>query len=237
MNMSGTTKTNTSLILSVIIMALSPQMVSAQDDDLSVDFDLNATSDYIYRGISRTGGDPAIQGSVEVSNDSGFYGRVFASSLDNGLGQDAETEFALGYFGSATNFDYELSVAYDKFWGGPNDKGYAEIRSSISRDMGFLYARTGLNYAPDNREFGGGSSLYGYGEIEVPFPINIGIPLSMNVRTGYEAFESIDNKWDWSVNLIAGINDFVISAGYHDVKGNTFFRGKSRFNLSVRYYF
>ncbi len=48
---------------------------------------VTAVSDYDFRGVSLSGTDPALQGSVDWANESGFYAGLWASSsLDFGPG-------------------------------------------------------------------------------------------------------------------------------------------------------
>lgn len=42
---------------------------------------MTLTTDYVFRGISNTDGDPAIQGSLDYEHDTGFYAGVWASSV------------------------------------------------------------------------------------------------------------------------------------------------------------
>ena len=48
------------------------------------------TSDYLFRGISQTLGRPAIQGSLDIDHDSGFYAYVWGTNVD--FFPDAETD-------------------------------------------------------------------------------------------------------------------------------------------------
>ena len=71
---------------------------------------VSATSDYVWRGFSKSGGDPTVQGQFDWQHDGGAYLGVFVSGLDfaaaygggyrrYGAGDGAEIEFVpyLGY--------------------------------------------------------------------------------------------------------------------------------------------
>jgi uncharacterized protein (TIGR02001 family) len=72
-------------------------------------------SNYLYRGISQTGGNPAIQGGFDYAHSSGFYAGVWGSSIswisDESLGSNAGLELDT-YFGFknsfATDFSYDV---------------------------------------------------------------------------------------------------------------------------------
>ena len=54
------------------------------------------TSDYFFRGVSQTQGSSAIQGGVDASKN-GFYGGVWASTVDFGTDTGIEYDFYGGY--------------------------------------------------------------------------------------------------------------------------------------------
>lgn len=58
-----------------------PATVVAAESPHSVSANVTLTSDYIFRGISQTGGDPAIQGGLDYSHSSGFYLGTWASNV------------------------------------------------------------------------------------------------------------------------------------------------------------
>lgn len=77
---------------------------------------ISLTSNYLYRGISQTGANPAIQGGFDYAHSSGFYAGVWGSSIS-----------WLGDAGVASNAGLELDT-YAGFKGG----------SSVTYDVGFL---------------------------------------------------------------------------------------------------
>ncbi|WP_022974490.1 TorF family putative porin, partial [Xanthomonas maliensis] len=44
------------------------------------------TSDYVFRGISQTNGDPAFQAGLTYKHPSGFYAAAWTSNVDPGEG-------------------------------------------------------------------------------------------------------------------------------------------------------
>lgn len=65
--------------------------------DLS--FTLNFVSDYRARGISQTWLEPAVQGSIDLTHESGFYSGVWASNVSNEetAGAHEEIDVYVGY--------------------------------------------------------------------------------------------------------------------------------------------
>lgn len=81
------------------------------------DFDVSMTatlaSDYIWRGQSQTNGTGAIQGSLDVSHESGLYVGAWESSIDDETfaGSDTEINYLRGLRGNFTDV-----LAYDLSW-------------------------------------------------------------------------------------------------------------------------
>lgn len=71
-------------------------------------------SDYLYRGISQTGGKPAIQGGFDYSHASGFYAGTWGSSIswlsDAGVASTSglELDTYLGYKSAASTVSYDV---------------------------------------------------------------------------------------------------------------------------------
>jgi uncharacterized protein (TIGR02001 family) len=77
---------------------------------------VTAVSDYDFRGISLSGTDPALQGSIDWAHDSGFYAGAWGSCcLDFGEGTEAEYEVDLyaGFTGgSEDGFGWDAGIVY-----------------------------------------------------------------------------------------------------------------------------
>lgn len=59
---------------------------------------IGAVSNYIWRGVTQTDDQPAIQGGLDVAHDSGFYAGTWASNVDFGEdGANYELDFYAGY--------------------------------------------------------------------------------------------------------------------------------------------
>ena len=58
-----------------------PAASIAADSPHKLSANVTLTSDYVFRGISQTGGDPAIQGGLDYSHASGFYLGTWASNV------------------------------------------------------------------------------------------------------------------------------------------------------------
>jgi uncharacterized protein (TIGR02001 family) len=141
------------------------------------------TSDYVYRGISQTNEEAAIQGGFDVEGDSGLYVGVWASNIafDGSVEIDVYAGFAgdvnedIGFDIGVLHYDYPNNA-------GPNDSNFDEIYGSLSyRDL-----TVGAAYSNDFF-FESGRSTYVYVDYSLPLPNEFGLDL-------HYANQSIDDN-------------------------------------------
>lgn len=222
--------------LLLICSFVSPARAEGDESSLSFEGDIALLTDNIFRGISRTDGNPALQGTFDLVLDNGLYGGLFVSNFEDPAGHIVEGEFYLGYTTSAGAYDLNFAVSYDTFHGGGDSTGYFEFRSSISRDFGLAYLTAGFAFTPDNREIGGGRSVYGYTAAEFPIPIPSLPPTSIEFKIGHERFEGGFRKWDWSVGTFIDYKGLEWSVQYTDTNRDIKGAG-SRVTFGIRGYF
>jgi uncharacterized protein (TIGR02001 family) len=96
-----TTKTRTLIAAALAAGALAPTAATAEDFSLA--FNVGATSDYRYRGVSQTRLYPALQGGIDLGLPAGFYAGTWASQIkwidDAGGGADVEIDIYGGWKG------------------------------------------------------------------------------------------------------------------------------------------
>ncbi|MDO8417880.1 MAG: TorF family putative porin [Agitococcus sp.] len=113
-------------------------------DPITITGSTALTTDYLFRGISQTGNNAAIQGSLAFTHESGAYFSLWGSSIgftEGGLELDA----LLGYSGKAGEVGYDVGVMHYGYPSADGALGYDEIYASVST-MGL---KVGLNYSPD----------------------------------------------------------------------------------------
>lgn len=166
--------------------------------------EVTLVSNYVYRGISQTGGKPGIQGAFDYEHSSGFYAGVEAMS--SSFFSDLYTETA-GVEG-ASNASLELDI----FVGFKN-----EFAEDFHYDVGFLGYNFPGNYAPGATK-GNTDEIYGaigykwvtakysyslgktfgvpgakgtnYFEINADFPVADGLTVSGHV--GKQTYKGVD---------------------------------------------
>ena len=218
-----------SLFLAAAASLAVPQGASAQvpvpGTGLTLSGGAELMSDYRFRGVSRSDEDPALQGNVTVSHDSGFYAGTRAttlSGLDNfrlrdpqfqDLG-DVELDIYAGYsadLGGGLTLDGGLM--YYAFAGGEGRTDYAEPYASLSYLLGPVEATAGAKYAPSQSGTGNEDMLYLFGEVEAGIPFT---PWKLRAHAGRQDWGGFGSYWNWSVGGSYTLGPAELGARYVD---------------------
>ena len=156
--------------------------------DLTVTGYVQGVSDYRFRGYSLSGGDPALQGTVNLNHSSGFYAGAWASTLDDKVTPfygDVELDLYAGWTGplsSALSADVGvLRYVYPANHGkGPAD--YWEPYASLSTTLGPVGAKLGVAYAPEQDSLAGEDNLYVFTDLTAGIP---NTPVTVTGHLGY----------------------------------------------------
>jgi uncharacterized protein (TIGR02001 family) len=189
--------------LPLLLLAASPAAAqegeqAAASHGLDVSGGITLLSDYRFRGISRSDGDPALQGQLTLTLPSGLYAGARGTSLKGRpSGADGELDLYAGYganLGLGTSFD--AGVMYYAFPGGRGPTGYFEPYASLSHTLGPVEATVGAKYAPSQRAIGNEDSLYLFGEVEAGIPAT---PLTLTAQAGWQDAGASGRYWNWSL--------------------------------------
>lgn len=104
-------------ILPVILLSSSlfAQSVHAAPVDYQITANFGVTSNYIFRGVSRSNNAAAVSGGVDYSHKKGGYAGLWSSSM---AGDDYELDFYGGYNGKLNEFKYDAGLIYYNYPGG-----------------------------------------------------------------------------------------------------------------------
>jgi uncharacterized protein (TIGR02001 family) len=99
----------------LIVAALASSFaLPAMAGDFTPSANVSLVSDYLYRGISQTGANPALQGGFDLAHSSGLYVGAWGSSIswisDSGIANSAglELDTYFGYKGAAGATSYDV---------------------------------------------------------------------------------------------------------------------------------
>jgi uncharacterized protein (TIGR02001 family) len=161
-------------------------------------YDLSVTTDYMFRGVSQTRSDPAIQASVSVDTDSGWYGWLWASNVDYfeapqpDDGARTEIDLLIGYqrpMGDRLTVDLALTRYMMPGTLAGIDYDYNEWIASI-----YVDDRHAVSIAYANNVFGSGESGWQFlfsTSFELPQEISLELQIgSVDLRDAYgESYE------------------------------------------------
>tara|TARA_Y100001934_G_scaffold75490_1_gene93892 strand:- start:1953 stop:2567 length:615 start_codon:yes stop_codon:yes gene_type:complete len=120
----------------------------------SAEFESNValSSEYIWRGLPQTNGEPAISGGFDIAGDNGLYFGTWASNVEWGDDSALELDWYAGY-----SNELESGITYDigylaYTYPGEEDLDFEEIYLGLSYSYFGLTYSAGQDDAPDNTE-------------------------------------------------------------------------------------
>jgi uncharacterized protein (TIGR02001 family) len=125
---------------------------NAQDEGPSVSFNVAVTSDYVFRGVSQTEEDPAIQGGVDLTSGM-FYAGAWASTIS--FPGDDESDVEIDIYGGikpeAAGWTFDIGGIYYAYPGEPSgvDYDFFEAKLAASRAVGPASIGAAVFYSPE----------------------------------------------------------------------------------------
>ena len=184
-------------------------------------------TDYRFRGLSQSSGDPAIQGSINLNHNSGFYAGVWASSTDFavvGPAADAvygnqEIDLYAGWTGSlGSGVTADAGLLYYAYPSGKVGKAeFFEPYASVSTTLGPATAKLGVAYAWSQASLDfdadghNDDNVYVYADLSSGIP---GTPISISGHAGYTSGALSPQFATGASPRYAGGWDYNIAATY-----------------------
>jgi uncharacterized protein (TIGR02001 family) len=108
-------------------------------------------TDYMSKGTSKNGGEPALSGSLEAWSGV-FYAGTWGSDAVTAQGGDAELHLYVGARPAFAGFKWDLRAMAKTIPGTAHgvQESYAEFRADATRAFGATRARVRVEYSPDN---------------------------------------------------------------------------------------
>jgi uncharacterized protein (TIGR02001 family) len=191
------------------ILAALPAPAAAAD--LGAGFSLaggtTIVSDYRFRGVSLSGRNPALQGSLTLSHSSGFYATVWTSTIHDYGAANASREIDLiaGYSRSFGGTTLDAGLTYYVYAG--SDAAHSDLVEpyvSLSETLGPVNAKLSANYAPRQAALSIGhgkeDNLYLAADLSAALPGSPwGIAAHLGHSSGPRAFTLGRHYADWSL--------------------------------------
>ena len=214
-------------------LAATPALADETDPPSEITITGNTTlvTDYRFRGLSLSGGDIAVQGSINVNHASGLYAGVWASSLeDSAIYGHTEVDLYAGWTGAvASGLTADVGLLYYVYPNGNvGDANVFEPYASLTAAVGPATIKGGVAYAWKQDSLGGDDNLYVFTDLGVGIPDT---PVSLSAHAGYTdgalspkllTLASTDGGWDYSVGAtFAATKNLTFGVSYVGVDGNS----------------
>jgi uncharacterized protein (TIGR02001 family) len=218
--------------------AFAQDAAPAARSDLTVTGNVALVTDYRFRGVSLSGGDPAVQGGITLNHSSGFYVGAWSSSLSHTpVYGDQELDLFAGWTGEvASGLTVDAGLLYYIYPSGHiGDANYWEPYASISGSLGPAKLKVGVAY--DWKQKGlldnagaKDDNLYVYSNLDVGVPTT---PLTVSAHLGYTdgvlspcyycaGTPTFNDRtgWDWSIGASAPVlGPLTLGVSYVGVSG------------------
>jgi uncharacterized protein (TIGR02001 family) len=154
---------------------------------------VTGTTDYDFRGISQTEGDPALQGSLDFTSGL-FYASVWASTIDFGpdVDGDLEVDLVAGLAGETERgWRWDVGATYYVYPGSNED-----VPNGISESEDYAELYVGGGWGPLDVKYWWSPDLYNTDEtasyIEANLAFDLPAEFGFNVHYGYSTGDYFD---------------------------------------------
>jgi uncharacterized protein (TIGR02001 family) len=217
-----------------IVLSLSSLLLGAGSASAATSGSVALTSDYVFRGVSQTNEDPALQGGVEYAHDSGFYIGAWGSNISwlsdipGDISSSLELDGYLGFRGKAGDiFAYDVG-ALTYYYPGDFPKDFNEANTTE------LYAGAtvtpveslslGLKYSYSLSDLFGYTDSDGSGYLDASLNWTFSPGWTLNAHGGKQWIEHNEDfeYTDWKLGVTKTFDSgFSIAAAYTDTDADT----------------
>ena len=211
------------LILSTLLASTAAMaQAKAPEPDYTLSYNVGAVSNYVFRGITQTAANPAIQGGVDFVHKSGFYLGAWASNVKwvkevNGATKGSyEVDLYGGYKGEITpGLNYDLGFITYQYPG--NNSGVANRSYLITVAAGaygnastteyygaLTYGVATLKYSRSAGRFLGNLNSSGSSYLDLSANFDMGNGFTLTPHVGRQTIPNI-------VNYAADYNDYSLT--------------------------
>jgi uncharacterized protein (TIGR02001 family) len=218
------------LVAAALVGALSPAASFAEEAKSPYTFTGNiaVSSQYIFRGLSQTNREPAVQGGFDFSHESGLYLGNWNSNIswltdsNSYTSSSIEMDFYGGYRNTfplfGTDFSYDVGTLYYAYPGNIN-RDFLGGQCCASANTWEAYFSLGWKWITFKNSFSLMSNTFGvrnsagtwYGDLTAAYPIeDYGVTLIAHV--GYQYYAG--SNGGVSNNKVASYGDWKVGVNY-----------------------
>jgi uncharacterized protein (TIGR02001 family) len=197
------------LVFGALVAAAASAPAFAQD--VTVTGNVTLTTDYVWRNVSQSNYDAAIQGGIDITTSNGFYVGTWASSIDFNDASDANIEVDLygGYRFDLGGVAADVGVIYYAY-PDTDDINFTEVYGKLSKTFDAVTLGGSLNWDPDNETV--------YADASIGYAVSPEFSLS----AGYGAYlEGFGEYSGWNAGGSWAVGGVTLGARYseNDISG------------------
>lgn len=215
-------KTLLIVALSLAGSAFAQTAAPAPAPEFTLSYNIGATTDYRYRGISQTGKKPAINGGIDYAHNSGFYIGTWASSITwlkdttanpNTTKGPVEIDVYGGYKGSlAEGVGYDLGGLYYWYAGNNLKKTPGLVSPNTFELYGALtFGIVTVKYSHATTNLFGTANSKNSGYLDLSANFDLGSGWSVVPHVGAQKIKNGNSYSDYSVAVNKDIDGLVLS--------------------------
>jgi uncharacterized protein (TIGR02001 family) len=196
-----------------------PQAGTEVEEEASspLTYNLGLSTDYVFRGVSQTGGDPQVFAGADYEQN-GLYAGAWTSNVDFGEGEELELDLYGGWKPEALGFTFDVGALFYAF--PASDTGYVEAKAAATRTLGPIEAGGAFFWAPDTKGRVGEGLYY-----EASAAMALGSRLTLSGVLGRQEDDETGAYNTWNVGAAVGLTQRIsLDARYHDTDTDAFGR-------------
>lgn len=169
---------------------------------------VSVTNNYLWRGLTQSINESAVQGGLDYASESGFYMGTWVSNVayDSDDAYSYEHDMYFGFSGEMEGFSYDLGYLYYNY---DANAGYdfGEVYGSIGFGNFGLTLYLLANAEPDEgpgEDFGFGEASYTALDYTIPLASGAEVGLHLGFHEGdfvYSFNGVTDDYWDYNISI------------------------------------
>jgi uncharacterized protein (TIGR02001 family) len=187
---------------------------AAHAEDLDLSFSLRGATDYVWRGVSQTDGNPAVFATAEASWR-GFYLGLGAENVDFNNSVGAEYDVWAGWAGDVAGFDVNVGLVRYGYVDAPSgaDLDTLDAKLAVSREFGDVRVGAAVFHTTD---YFGVEDSATYVEVNGRYAFDD--KWSVSGAYGQQDISSSDADYaNWNLGVSYAVADNVtLDLRYHD---------------------
>ncbi len=177
------------------------------------------TSDYMWRGLTQTDENPAVQGgftyTIPLDDNFSVYAGIWGSNVEFN-DANIELDFLTGVGYTDGNFALDTGLVFYKYPGADSSLNYDyyELQANIGYDLDPVYLRAAVNYSPDNAA-NSGQAVY----VKLAADYKFAEDWKMTLRGGHQYIENNANYGlpdynDYGIGITYTFKEVDLTAEY-----------------------